>query len=296
MRDVVGPGCDKTGVPIRPGESVEHPQSGLPRHDLTGGNVFVSTVLASAVPGSPNYDALNNQLLNQGAAVLTLDLSQGLGLDSAALLDGADRALQQLQRAATIQNLTYDSGSGALSFRIQNQTGHRLISGFPEGRRMFVNVKAYDSVGSLIYEVNPFDADAGTLKGLTQYSYNDPDATLPALPVPQALNATSETYVDELVYEMHPKSSLTGEDPLRPGRRTLQGQPHSPERLPHRRGGVPGFRSGLARGRKSRLLHLRGIRGRLRRRQPDHCLGRGWRGSHLELPNHEPRIHRIPPQ
>jgi hypothetical protein len=77
---------------------------------------------------------------------------------------------------------------------------------------MFINVKAYDSSGALIYEVNPFDAAAGTLKGLTLYTYSDPDATLPALPVPQALNAATEAHVDELVYEMHPKSSLTGED------------------------------------------------------------------------------------
>ncbi len=159
MRDVVGVACNKNGVPVRPDDSVEHPQSGQPLHDLTGGNVWVPTVLASAVPGSANYDSFNDQKLNQGPAVLTLDLGQGLGIDPAALLAGADRARQQLQLAASIQNLAYDAASGALSFRIQNQTGHKLISGFPEGRRMFVNVKAY-SGGSLIYEVNPYDATA----------------------------------------------------------------------------------------------------------------------------------------
>jgi hypothetical protein len=199
MRDVTGVAANKNGAIDRPSQSVEHPESGQPLHDLTGGNVWVSTVLASAIAGSPNYDATNDQLLNQGAAVLTLDVSLGQGIDPTALLAGADRAKQQLLLAASIDNVSYDSGSGSLSFRVQNQTGHKLISGFPEGRRMFVNIKAYDADGSLIYEVNPYDVGAGTLKGLPH-----------ALSSPPL--ATNEVYADELVYEMHPSSTLTGEN------------------------------------------------------------------------------------
>ena len=47
----------------------------MPQHDLTGGNMWVSYVLASSVTGSANYDAVNDSLLNQGPAVLTLDLA-----------------------------------------------------------------------------------------------------------------------------------------------------------------------------------------------------------------------------
>ena len=199
MRDVTGVAANKKGTVNRPNESVEHPNSGQPLHDLTGGNVWVSTVLASAIDGSPNYDATNDQLLNQGPAVLTLDLNQGQGIDPQALLAGAERARQQLLLAATITNVSYDANSGNLSFRVQNQTGHKLISGFPEGRRLFVNIKAYDSSGNLINEVNPYDYAVGTLKGL-------PHAlSSPAL-------GPNEAYVDELVYEMHPSSSLTGEE------------------------------------------------------------------------------------
>jgi hypothetical protein len=206
MRDVVGVGANKKGAPIRPNDSLEHPNSGQPLHDLTGGNAWVSYVLASAVPGSANYDSTNDALLNQGAAVLTLDLSQGQGIDPAAMLAGVDRAGQQLQLAASIENLNYNN-SGALSFRIQNQTGHKLISGFPEGRRMFVNIVAKDAAGNVIYEVNPYDALAGTLKGLAGYTYEDPNSNLPT----PATLGDAELYVDELVYEMHPSSSLTGE-------------------------------------------------------------------------------------
>jgi len=199
MRDVVGRAANKNGAPLRPDESIEHPNSGQPLHDMTGGNVWVSTVLASAVPGSSNFDQTNADLLNQGPALLTLDLTQGQGIDPVALLAGADRARQQLLLAASIKDVVYKPGSGELSFKIQNNTGHKLISGFPEGRRMFVNVRAYDQGGNLVYEVNPYDVDVGTLKGLP-HSQSSPQLE------------TNEVYADELVYEMHPSSTLTGED------------------------------------------------------------------------------------
>jgi hypothetical protein len=209
MRDVAGLAADMSSAVLRTGdpattESLEHPESGLPMHDMAGGNAWVTYVLASAVSGSPNYDAVNAGLLNQGPGALTLDLSQGVDLDPAALLDGVDRARAMLLQAAAIQNLGYDSATGTITFRVQNQTGHKLISGFPEGRRMFVNVKVY-SGGNLIFEVNPYDDTAGTLKGLA-YPY-----ATDTLPAPVGLGP-NEAYVDELVYEMHPRSSLTGED------------------------------------------------------------------------------------
>jgi len=206
MPDGVGRGCDKNNVPIRPTGSTTHPQSGQPVHDLTGGNAWVPWVLASSVAGSPNYDAVNDALLHQGPSVLTLDLSAGEGLDPTTLLAGADRALANLGNTASIERLAYHPGSGTLAFRIRNHTGHKLGSGFPEGRRVFVNVKTYLE-GALIREVNPYDAAAGTLKGLAGHTYFDPDGVLPA-PAPLA---ASELHVDALVYEMKPSSTLTGE-------------------------------------------------------------------------------------
>jgi hypothetical protein len=207
MRDVEGKGANKNDAILRPTDSIEHPNSGQPLHDLTGGNVWVSTVLASAAPGSPNYDQTNADLLNGLHGPLTLDLIQGQGLNGEALLAGADRAQQQLLLAAAIEDLEYDTNTGELSFYVQNQTGHKLISGFPEGRRMFVNIRAYDAGGGLIYEANPYDEAAGTLKGLA-YNYQPGFG----LPLPSPLDPASEAYVDELVYESHPSSSLTGED------------------------------------------------------------------------------------
>ncbi|MBW2733575.1 MAG: hypothetical protein JRH20_14400 [Deltaproteobacteria bacterium] len=199
MRDVSGPGADKNSAVFRPDDSVEHPKSGQPLHDLTGGNIFISHLLASAVSGSANYNATNAQLLGQGATVLTLDLRAGLGIDPVALLAGVERAKQQLQLAASINDLVYDGPTRSVSFKVQNQTGHKLISGFPEGRRMFVNVRAYEG-GLLVHEVNPYDATVGTLCGL--------DASLS--PSSPALLSTEE-HISQLVYEMNPSSSVTGE-------------------------------------------------------------------------------------
>jgi Dictyostelium (slime mold) repeat len=199
MPDAVGAGCKNAGTKVRPMDSVEHPLSGQPVHDLTGGNALVPFILASTVQGSPGYDAQNAALLGQGAPALTLVLDTGVPLDAGALLAARNRALLTLGRAATIDGVTYDPASGAASFRITNHTGHKLLTGYAEGRRMFVNVRLWKK-GALLHEVNPYDAAAGTLRGLwAWYSPNSP-----------ALGA-GEEYDDALVYEAHTSSSVTAE-------------------------------------------------------------------------------------
>ncbi len=64
---------------------------------------------------------------------------------------------------------------------------------------MFLRLELWQ-LGALLHTVNPYDAGAGTLKGLPlAYSPNSP-----------AL-AADEEHLDELVYEMHPSSGITGE-------------------------------------------------------------------------------------
>lgn len=210
MFDVTGRACDKTRAPIRPTQSTEHPaggtpanlNSGLPMHDMTGGNAWISHILASLDPAGPVYDAVNAQILGQPATAITLDLNAGQTpkANGAKVYAGAVRAKDQLRLAATIKNFSYDNATGALGFRVQNNTGHKLISGFPEGRRMFVHIEAYEG-NALRYEANPYDMTVGTLKGLSPtYSPNSPGLW------------AYQHYVDELVYEVHPKSDLTGEN------------------------------------------------------------------------------------
>ena len=200
MYDVVGLACNKAGTILRPTGSTAHPNSGLPMHDMTGGNAWISHILASLDATGPVYDPVNAQLMNQGPAILTMDLAAGEtpALNGRALKAGSDRAKTQLRLAATIKDVSYNRTTGLLSFKIQNNTAHKLISGFPEGRRMFLNIKAFQNQ-QLIYEVNPYDSAAGTLRGLP-YAHSSPPL------------GTNEAYEDEIVYETQMMSSLTGED------------------------------------------------------------------------------------
>lgn len=185
---------------VRWADSAAHPMSGVPQHRMTGGNAWIPWILASLVESSPNHDPTNVVLLVGRESELTLDFTQGEALDPFLLLDTVTNAHRMLQESTSMTNAGYSLATSTFMLRLQNHTPHKVISGFPEGRRMFLNVKAF--VGDeLIYEINPYDSEVGTLKGL------DP-AHSPHSP---ALEDWEE-YVDELVYEVHPSSTnITGE-------------------------------------------------------------------------------------
>ena len=116
MRAVTGYGANKAGIPLR---------TDLPLHDMTGGNYWMPDVI--------KY---------QNTAG-TLRLGGGLTTVQLAAIDaGKLRAQQQLSLAASL------SVSGN-TLKVTNLTGHKLISGYPEGRRMWLNVKWYDGGNSL---------------------------------------------------------------------------------------------------------------------------------------------------
>lgn len=215
MPDVLEVTAASGGGVVRPSGSAEHPNSGVPMHDLQGGNMWITRILASLDSSLDGiYDPTNLALLNQGPTALTLDLSQGINpmasSNGEALLAASLRSENQLKRAATIKNLAYDQVTGELDFQVLNNTGHKLLTGYPEGRRIFINIKAYNG-NDLTYEVNPYDFAAGTFKGgVSFWSYDGDDGQV-SLPDPTPLG-TGEVYVDELVYEAATKSDLTGED------------------------------------------------------------------------------------
>ena len=118
MRPVFGQGCNKN-PPFR---------SDLPLHDMTGGNYWM--------PEAIKY--LDSKSL--------LRLGGGLTATQIAALDaGKLRAKEQLNLAATL------SVQGN-SVKIINHTGHKLISGYPEGRRMWLNIDWKDAAGNTVRE------------------------------------------------------------------------------------------------------------------------------------------------
>jgi hypothetical protein len=125
MRPVTGQGCNK-----RP-----RTRPDLPLHDLTGGNYWI--------PDAIQYlDARGKLVLGGGLAPEQI----------AGMNDGKLRAKQNLNDAAAL-SVTGDT------VRIVNLTGHKLLSGYPEGRRMWLNIKWYGgSTSSGTVEATPSSA------------------------------------------------------------------------------------------------------------------------------------------
>lgn len=122
MRTVTGVGCNRPGAPVR---------TDLPLHDLTGGNTFIPKLVANLYPTEVDTLALNSGIL---------------------------RARAMLQKAATMNmTMSYVSGGFRARVRVTNETGHKLPSGYPEGRRLWLNVKAWDINNALVYESGAYD-------------------------------------------------------------------------------------------------------------------------------------------
>ncbi len=130
MKDVLGAGCNKAGVLTRPD---------LPLHDMTGGNTVVPTWVNALWPNEVN---------------------------NAALDAGVQRAKGMLQKAATLALTVTPAGGGGytVSVKVTNETGHKLPSGYPEGRRIWVNLKVYDINGGLMDEFGAYDPATGLLE------------------------------------------------------------------------------------------------------------------------------------
>jgi hypothetical protein len=118
-----GKGCDKNQAPVR---------TDLPEHDHMGGGYWMNDVII--------YQEDRGTLLFGG----------GLDADKrSAMQDAMTRAGNQLTRAASIDA---SQVGDHLLVRVTNLTGHKLITGYPEGRRMWLNVKWKDDLDVVIHE------------------------------------------------------------------------------------------------------------------------------------------------
>jgi|GEM_PF-1167406 len=126
MKDVTGKGCNKNNAPVR---------TDLALHDMTGGNTFIPPLIDMVFPNESN---------------------------AVALQAGMNRATEMLQHAATLE-LTVNQAAKQIQVRITNETGHKLPSGYPEGRRIWINVKAFNSLTGQTYESGGYDLSTGIL-------------------------------------------------------------------------------------------------------------------------------------
>jgi hypothetical protein len=128
MKDISGLAASKKEAIFR---------NDLPYHDMTGGNTFIPEIVAELYPSDVNAAALDS---------------------------GVARSRNMLQLAASM-DLTIDDMKDHYSatVRVTNETGHKLPSGYPEGRRIWINILARDASGSVVYESGHYDYSTGVL-------------------------------------------------------------------------------------------------------------------------------------
>jgi len=117
MRPVEAKGCNKNGAPIR---------KDMPQHDHTGGNYWFADMA--------QYQDANGTLRLGGG----LTGNQNLAMDL-----GQQRAVDHLTQAASLEV----TGN---TLKVVNLTGHKLITGYPEGRRMWLRIEWRDANDDLI--------------------------------------------------------------------------------------------------------------------------------------------------
>lgn len=112
----------------------------LPEHDMTGGNAWMPQLL-------------------QDAQWRLQAVGEGSYLD-----DTVTRAQGMLRRAASLTVTLVTSGTQKVALvRVINETGHKLPTGYPEGRRMWLDLRAFDAGGNLVYESGAYDWTTGVL-------------------------------------------------------------------------------------------------------------------------------------
>ena len=121
MPTVTGRGCYLGGVFIPE-------RADLKSHDFAGGSTWVQEMVLNLYPD----DGLNPEYLQAGM----------------------DRSRSMLERAGTLE---VTQQGNHIHVRVINETGHKLPTGYPEGRRMWIHVSLFDDSLQLIEEYGHYD-------------------------------------------------------------------------------------------------------------------------------------------
>ncbi len=125
-----------------------------------------------------NFNGANTWVL-KGIRMLYDDAETEMDVDG--VNESVGRAVTMLQAASDLQ-LSQDHS--AINVRIINYSGHKLPTGYNEGRRMWINVRFKDSGGNVIAERGAYDPSTAVLNEADTKVYEGkigPDSTLGSL-------------------------------------------------------------------------------------------------------------------
>jgi hypothetical protein len=151
------------GAPCEGGADLGH-LNDIHFHDLTGGNAFMPEVIKNIRTrylsgGEPNLvTAIHALYPPAGASAADNLLTQ---VNPAALDQGVARVRRTLKRAAFVGVTGVTAGE--VSVRVTNRTGHKLPTGYPEGRRMWLGARFLAADGGLVAESGRYQASTGSL-------------------------------------------------------------------------------------------------------------------------------------
>ena len=132
---------DETGDPAYAcDEAVNNRTGHLPVHQFAGGNTWIPDVLRQEYP---NLDR------------------------ASAFIATRDWARAMLQTAATVEvtapTAMTEGNSLNVDVKVTNTSGHKLPTGYPEGRRMWLHVEARDGLNALLFESGAYAQTTGVL-------------------------------------------------------------------------------------------------------------------------------------
>ncbi|UXI66786.1 hypothetical protein [Tahibacter amnicola] len=116
----------------------------LATHQFVGGNTWVPGLLKGQYPG-----------LNRGA-----DFDRTIGWARALLQSSAQVDTTVTSYVAPTASI---AGSLGLRVKVTNLSGHKLPTGYSEGRRMWLHVKVADTNGATVFEKGAYDPATATL-------------------------------------------------------------------------------------------------------------------------------------
>jgi hypothetical protein len=137
-----GKSCQSCHMPEVTGVAAGNPNAPeriVHQHELAGGNAWVPEVLKNEHP----------ELGREAAFDKTIENAKRM-LASAAKLE-----VQAPDRVMTDEPLRF-------SVRVENLTGHKLPTGYPEGRRCWLEVELTDEGGNVLFHSGSYDAQTAT--------------------------------------------------------------------------------------------------------------------------------------